>query len=115
MMLSLLKSKIHGAIVTQANLDYVGSITIDAELMDACGIIEYEKVLVADVSNGERLETYAIAGEAGSGVIGANGAAAKKISVGDKVLIMSFAQLDENEAKEFKPKIIFVDEKNKVV
>lgn len=114
MMFTLLKSKIHGAKVTEADVEYVGSLTIDEALMEAAGILPYEKVLVADVTNGARLETYAIAGERDSGVIGANGAAAQKIRVGDKILIMAFAQLSESETKNFKPKIIIVDENNKI-
>jgi aspartate 1-decarboxylase len=113
-MLTILKSKIHGAIVTQSNVDYRGSITIDEALMEASGILPYEKVLVADVTSGERVETYAIAGAQGSGVIGANGATAKVIKVGDKVLIMAFAQMTPVEAKKFKPKIIIVDGRNRI-
>ena len=115
MILTLLKSKIHGATVTQANPNYVGSLTIDGELMEAAGILPYERVLVADVTNGERLETYAIVGERGTGVVGANGAAARKIKVGDKVLIMAFAHATKEEAKNFKPKIIIVDGNNRIV
>ena len=110
-----LKSKIHRAVVTQAALVYVGSITVDEDLMDACGIIEYEKVQVADVDNGNRLETYVIAGERGSGVICLNGAAARLVNMGDKVIIMSYAQMTPEEFKENPPKVVFVDEENNIV
>lgn len=110
-----LKSKIHRAVVTQAELDYVGSITVDEDLMDACGIIEYEKVQVADVDNGNRLETYVIAGERGSGVICLNGAAARLVTEGDKVIIMSYAQMTPEEFKDNPPKVVFVDEENNIV
>lgn len=110
-----LKSKIHRAVVTQAALNYVGSITIDESLMEACGLLEYEKVQVADVDNGNRLETYVIAGEAGSGIICLNGAAARLVSEGDKVIIMSYAQMTPEELKDNPPKVVFVDESNKIV
>ncbi len=110
-----LKSKIHRAVVTQAELDYVGSITVDEDLMDACGIIEYEKVQVADVDNGNRLETYVIAGERGSGVICLNGAAARLVTEGDKVIIMSYAQMTPEEFNDNPPKVVFVDEENNIV
>ena len=115
MLVSYLKSKIHRAVVTQAELDYVGSIAVDENLMDACGIIEYEKVQVADVDNGNRLETYVIAGERGSGVICLNGAAARLVTEGDKVIIMSYAQMTPEEFKENPPKVVFVDEDNNIV
>ena len=114
MLATYLKSKIHRAVVTQAELDYVGSITVDRDLLEKSGIMEYEKVLVVDVNNGNRLETYTIAGEAGSGVICLNGAAAKLVTVGDKVIIMSFASMTPEEAKEFRPTVVFVDDDNKV-
>ena len=114
MTLTMLKSKIHRATVTQAELDYVGSITVDADLLKSAGILEYEKVLVVDITNGSRLETYTIAGERGSGIICLNGAAAKLIDAGDTVIIMAFAAMDEKEAKEFKPTVVFVDEDNKI-
>ncbi len=114
MILTMLKSKIHRATVTEANVDYVGSITIDKSLLDASGILEYEKVAVVDVTNGARLETYTIAGEHDSGVICLNGAAAKLINAGDTVIIMAYADMDEKEAKDFSPKVVFVDSKNKV-
>ena len=110
-----LKSKIHRAVVTQAALDYIGSITVDEDLMDACDLIEYEKVQVADVDNGNRLETYVIAGERGSGIICLNGAAARLVSEGDKVIIMSYASMTPEEFKENPPKVVFVDEDNKIV
>ncbi len=113
MMLNMLKGKIHRATVVQAELDYVGSITVDEDLMEAAGILEYEKVTVADVNNGKRLETYVIAGERGSGMICLNGAAAHYVEVGDKVIIMCYAQMDEAEAREFQPHVVFVDEKNR--
>lgn len=113
MVLNMLKGKIHRATVVQAELDYVGSITVDEDLMEAAGILEYEKVTVADVDNGNRLETYVIAGERGSGMICLNGAAAHYVEVGDKVIIMCYAQMDEAEARAFQPHVVFVDEKNR--
>ena len=113
MQLNMLKGKIHRATVVQAELDYVGSITIDEDLMEAAGILEYEKVTVADVNNGNRLETYVIAGERGSGMICLNGAAAHYVEVGDKVIIMCYAQMDEAEARAFQPHVVFVDDKNR--
>lgn len=115
MLIEMLKGKIHRARVTQAELNYVGSVTIDRTLMDAAGILEYEKVQIADIDNGERLETYVIAGEAGSGVICLNGAAARCVSTGDKVIIMAYAQVTPEEAQSFKPKVVFVDEANRPV
>lgn len=112
MMLTMLKGKIHRATVKQAEVDYIGSITIDSELMEAAGILEYEKVQVADVNNGKRLETYVIAGEPGSGMICLNGAAAHYVEVGDKVIIMCYAQVDEREAAQMKPRVVFVDDDN---
>ena len=114
MTLEMLKSKIHRATVTQAELNYVGSITIDETLMEAAGIFEYEKVQIADVDNGSRFETYVIAGEKGSGIICLNGAAARMVSTGDKVIIMCYAQMTPQEAKENPPKVVFVDEKNRI-
>lgn len=114
MVLEMLKSKIHRATVVQADLDYVGSITIDEKLMEQSGILEYEKVQVADVNNGERFETYVIAGEANSGMICVNGAAAHKVNIGDKLIIMSYAQMTEKEAKENPPRVVFVDDENKI-
>ncbi len=113
MQLNMLKGKIHRATVVQAELDYVGSITVDEDLMEAAGILEYEKVTVADVNNGNRLETYVIAGERGSGMICLNGAAAHYVEVGDKVIIMCYAQMDEAEARAFQPHVVFVDDENR--
>ena len=115
MLIEMLKGKIHRARVTQAELNYVGSVTIDRTLMDAAGILENEKVQIADVDNGERLETYVIPGEAGSGVICLNGAAARCVSTGDKVIIMAYAQVTPEEAQSFKPKVVFVDDANRPV
>lgn len=115
MEITLLKAKIHRAVVKQADLDYVGSITIDAELLRESGILEYEKVEIADIDNGNRFETYAIAGEEGSGIICLNGAAARCVNTGDKIIIMAYAQMTPEEAKEHKPTVIFVDEDNKIV
>ncbi len=115
MELTLLKAKIHRATVTQADLDYVGSITIDSDLLAESGIMEYEMVAIADIDNGSRFETYAIAGEAGSGIICLNGAAAKCVNVGDKVIIMAYAQMTPEEAKTHKPTVLFVDDGNKIV
>lgn len=109
MMIEVLKSKIHRVRVTQANLNYVGSITIDEDLMDAAGMIEGEKVQVLDINNGERLETYIIKGERGSGAICLNGAAARKVAVDDLVIIVSYALMDFEEAKSFRPSVIFPD------
>lgn len=114
MQVTMLKGKIHRATVTQAELDYVGSITVDEELLEKAGMLEYEKVQIVDVNNGNRFETYTIAGERGSGMICLNGAAARCVSVGDKVILMTYAQYDEEEAKPHKPKVVFVDEENKV-
>ena len=114
MTLEMLKSKIHRAIVTQAELNYVGSITIDERLMEAAGIYEYEKVQIADVDNGARFETYVIAGEAGSGIVCLNGAAARMVSTGDKVIIMSYAQMAPEEINDNPPKVVFVNEKNEI-
>jgi aspartate 1-decarboxylase len=112
MLIEVLKSKIHKATITGANLNYIGSITIDEDLMDAANLIENEKVLVLDLNNGERLETYVIKGNRGSGDICLNGAAARKVLVGDVIIIMSFASMDFEEAKSFKPVIIFPDTQN---
>jgi aspartate 1-decarboxylase len=109
MMIEVLKSKIHRVRVTQANLNYVGSITIDEDLMDAANMIEGEKVQILDINNGERFETYIIKGERGSGCICLNGAAARKVAVDDLVIIVSYALLDFEEAKSFKPWVIFPD------
>ncbi len=116
MNIEVVKSKIHKVSVTEANLQYVGSITIDENLMDAANIIENEKVQVVNINNGERLETYVIKGERGAGQICLNGPAARKVAVGDVVIIISYASLDFEEAKSFKPRLIFPDiETNTVV
>lgn len=114
MQIILLKSKIHRATVTQADLNYVGSITIDSDLLRESGIQEYEKVEIADITNGNRLETYAIAGDAGSGIICLNGAAAKLVNPGDKIIIMAYANMTPEEAKSHKPTVIFVDDNNAI-
>ena len=114
MNITMLKSKIHRATVTEAALHYVGSITIDEDLLDAAGILEYEYVQIADVDNGERFETYTIAGERGSGTICLNGAAARKVQTGDKIIIMAYASMTPEEAKEHKPQVIFVDDDNRI-
>ncbi len=115
MIVEMLKGKIHRATVVQAELDYVGSITIDENLLDAAGILEYEKVQVVNVNGGQRLETYAIAGERGSGMVCLNGAAAHCASPGDKVIIMSYAQMGVEEARLHKPSVVFVDEDNQPI
>lgn len=116
MFIEIVKSKIHRVTVTEANLNYIGSITIDEELMDAANLIANEKVSIVDNNNGERFETYVITGERGSGVICLNGAAARKVQPGDIIIIMSYAMMDFEEAKRFKPAIIFPDTKtNKLV
>lgn len=112
MMITMLKSKIHRATVVQAELNYVGSITVDEDLLDQAGILEYEKVQIVDVDNGSRFETYTIAGERGSGMICLNGAAARCVSVGDKIILMAYADMDAREAKDHKPTVVFVDEDN---
>lgn len=114
MFVSMLKGKIHRATVVQAELDYVGSITVDEELLEASGIHEYEKVHIVDVNNGSRFETYTIAGERGSGMICLNGAAARCVSTGDKIIIMCYAQMEESEIKDNPPKVVFVDDNNKI-
>jgi aspartate 1-decarboxylase len=116
MQIEVLKSKIHRVTITEANLHYMGSVTIDEDLMDASNLIENEKVQVLDINNGERLETYVIKGKRGSGEICMNGPAARKVDVGDIVIIMSFAIIDFHEAKSFRPVIIFPDTKtNKLI
>lgn len=115
MKVTMLKGKIHRATVMEAQLDYVGSITIDEELLEAAGILEYEKVQIVDVNNGNRFETYTIAGERGSGLICLNGAAARCVQVGDKIIIMSYCEMDKDEAKIHKPLVVFVDECNKLL
>ncbi len=114
MELTLLKAKIHRAFVTEADLHYVGSITIDQDLMDAAGLMAYEKVLVADVDNGNRLETYIIPGPRQSGIVCLNGASARLVSVGDRVIIMAFCQMSPDEALSHRPNVVFVDENNAI-
>ena len=114
MTITMLKAKIHRATVTQAELDYVGRITVDMDLLEQAGILEYEKVQIVDVNNGSRFETYTIAGERGSGVMCLNGAAARMVQTGDKIILMAYAQVTPEEASELRPTVLFVDEKNKV-
>jgi aspartate 1-decarboxylase len=111
----MMKSKIHRATVTQADLDYVGSVTLDAALMEAADLLEGEQVAIVDITNGARIETYVIPGERGSGVIGINGAAAHLVHPGDLVIIMSYAVLSDAEARALKPRVVHVDEKNRIV
>ena len=115
MNITLLKGKIHRATVVQAELDYVGSITVDEELMEAAGIIEYEQVQIVDVNNGSRFSTYVIAGERGSGMICLNGAAARCVQTGDHVIIMSYCQIEESSVSSHRPKVVFVDGDNRIV
>ena len=115
MMRIMMKSKIHRATVTQADLDYVGSVTLDAALMEAADLLEGEQVAIVDITNGARIETYVIPGERGSGVIGINGAAAHLVHPGDLVIIMSYAVLEDAEARALQPRVVHVDEKNRVV
>jgi|SRR5574344_1480956 aspartate 1-decarboxylase len=114
MIMTMLKGKIHRATVVQAELDYVGSITIDEALMEASGISEYEQVQIVDVNNGQRFETYVIAGERNSGMICLNGAAARMVQVGDKIIIMCYCGMSPDEMEGYAPKVVFVDEENKV-
>mgnify|MGYP000061946375 FL=1 len=114
MYLHLLKSKLHCATVTEANLHYMGSITIDEDLMDAAGLLPNEQVHVVNNNNGERIETYVIRGERGSGCICLNGAAARKFQVGDSIIIMAYATMTAEEARNFSPRVIFPDEKNRI-
>ncbi|CAM3210774.1 aspartate 1-decarboxylase [Lactococcus laudensis] len=114
MLLDMLKCKIHRATVTQAELDYVGSITIDAKLLAASGLLRYEKVHIVNINNGERFETYVIEGPADTGVICLNGAAARKVQVQDKIIIMAYAQVTPEEARVLKPQVVFVTDDNKV-
>lgn len=111
---TMMKSKIHRATVTQANLDYVGSITIDRDLMDAADLLANERVQIVDNDNGNRLETYVIEGDRGSGVIGLNGAAARLVYPGDTIIIISYAELEDAEAREHDPTVVFVDDGNRV-
>ena len=115
MILNLLKSKIHRATVTEADLDYIGSITIDEDLMNSSGIIEYEKVHILNITNGNRLDTYAIKGSRGSGCIKINGAAAHHVNVDDLIIIISYCQLENHEIKSHKPQIVHVNANNKII
>ncbi|NME81680.1 aspartate 1-decarboxylase [Clostridium sp. SM-530-WT-3G] len=114
MMLNMLKGKIHRAVVTQAELNYMGSITIDKTLMEAAGIIENEKVQIVDNNNGARLETYVIPGKRDSGIICLNGAAARLVQPGDEVIIIAYAMMEEEEAKSYKPKVVFANPDNTI-
>ncbi len=114
MTIEVLKSKIHRATVTEAHLDYMGSITIDEALMDAANLVENEKVSIYNITNGNRFDTYVIKGERYSGTIGLNGAAARQVAIGDLVIIVSYASMDFEEAKTFKPHIIFPNQKNQL-
>ena len=115
MLVTIFKSKIHRVKVTQAELNYVGSITIDEDLLDAAGIVENERVQVVNNNNGERLETYAIKGKRGTGIVCLNGAAARKAEVGDIVIIIAYGLMTQDEAKDHKPMIVFPDENNQVI
>lgn len=112
---TMMKSKIHQATVTEANLDYVGSITIDRDLMEAADLLPNERVQIVDNDNGERLETYVIEGEPGSGVVGLNGAAARRVYPGDTVIIISYADMDDEAARDHEPTVVFLDDRNRVV
>ena len=112
---TMLKSKIHRATVTQADLHYVGSVTVDEDLMDAADLLPGEQVAIVDVTNGARLETYVIAGERGSGVIGINGAAARLVHPGDLVILIAYGQMDDVEARAYQPRVVFVDADNKLM
>ena len=114
MQIEILKSKVHRAVITEANLNYVGSLTLDEDLMDAANMIENEKITVVNTNNGERLETYLIKGKRGSGVVCLNGPAARKGNEGDVIIIISYAQMDFEEAKTFKPSVVFPKEGNKL-
>ena len=113
MLRTMLKSKIHRATVTQADLHYVGSVTIDADLMDAADLLEGEQVTIVDIDNGNRLVTYAITGERGSGVIGINGAAAHLVHPGDLVILIAYGTMEDAQAREYRPRIVFVDAANR--
>ncbi|MDT5326445.1 MAG: aspartate 1-decarboxylase [Mycobacterium sp.] len=115
MLRTMLKSKIHRATVTQADLHYVGSVTIDAELMDAADLLEGEQVTIVDIDNGNRLVTYAITGERGNGVIGINGAAAHLVHRGDLVILIAYATMEDAEARAYRPRVVFVDGQNRQI
>ena len=114
MYITMLKSKIHRATVTEANLNYVGSITIDEALMEASGIYKYEKVQIVDIDNGMRFETYVITGKRNSGCICLNGAAARCVQIGDRIIIMAYAQMSHDEIENHLPKVVFVNNKNEI-
>ncbi|MDP9821606.1 aspartate 1-decarboxylase [Nocardioides massiliensis] len=115
MLRTMMKSKIHRATVTQADLHYVGSVTVDADLLDAANLLPGELVHIVDITNGARLETYTIAGERGSGIIGINGAAARLVQPGDLVILIAYAQMEDAEARSYQPDVVFVDADNKVM
>lgn len=115
MLRTMMTSKIHRATVTQADLHYVGSVTVDEDLLDAANLLPGEMVHIVDIDNGERLVTYTIAGERGSGVIGINGAAARLVHAGDLVILIGYGQMDDAEAREFKPNVVFVDSANHII
>jgi aspartate 1-decarboxylase len=115
MLRTMMKSKIHRATVTQADLHYVGSVTVDEDLLDAADLLPGELVHIVDITNGARLETYIIAGERGTGVIGINGAAARLVQPGDLVILIAYGQMETAEAREYKPRVVFVDADNKIV
>jgi aspartate 1-decarboxylase len=115
MLRTMMKSKIHRATVTQADLHYVGSVTVDEDLLEAADLLPGELVHIVDVTNGARLETYTIAGERGTGVIGINGAAARLVHPGDIVILIGYGQLDTDEARTFQPRVVFVDDRNRIV
>lgn len=115
MYITLFKSKLHRGTITEANINYVGSITIDTELLEKSGILPGEKVQVVNVNNGERFETYTIEGKKGSGIICVNGAAARLVQIGDKVIIIAYAMMDPKEASQFKPKVLILNDENKIV
>lgn len=115
MLRTMMTSKIHRATVTQADLHYVGSVTVDADLLDAANLLPGELVHIVDIDNGARLETYTIAGERGSGVIGINGAAARLVHPGDLVILIAYGQMEDAEAREFQPSVVFVDSENRII
>jgi len=115
MLRTMMKSKIHRATVTQADLHYVGSVTVDRDLMEAADLLEGEQVAIVDITNGARLETYVIPGERGGGVIGINGAAAHLVHPGDLVILISYAQMDEAELRAYRPRVVFVDPRNQIL
>jgi aspartate 1-decarboxylase len=115
MLRTMMKSKIHRATVTQADLHYVGSVTVDQDLLDAANLLPGELVHIVDIDNGARLETYTISGERGSGIIGINGAAARLVHPGDRVILIAYAQMEDAEAREYQPHVVFVDSENRVI